>query len=110
MTHCKILIASFALALAALAAPAGGAEAERVNINTADAATLARVLSGVGLKKAEAIVRYRETNGRFDAAADLAKVSGIGEATVANNRERIAIGDDRAQAPPAARGAQGARK
>ena len=37
--------------------------AETVNINTADAETMARVLNGVGLKKAEAIVQHRETHG-----------------------------------------------
>lgn len=75
--------------LATLAA--GGAVADRVNINTADAATLASVLNGVGLRKAEAIVRHRETNGRFDKPEDLAKVKGIGSAIVAKNAHRIVV-------------------
>ena len=73
----------------------------RVNVNTADAATIASVLVGVGLKKAQAIVAYREANGRFDAPADLAKVKGIGAAIVARNAGKIAVseaGEDTAAA------------
>lgn len=94
MTFLRTKLSILALGLAALA-PA--AAAERVNINTADAAAIAATLSGVGMKKAEAIVSYREANGRFDAAADLANVKGIGAATVARNADRIAVssaGDD----------------
>ena len=64
---------------------------ETVNINTADAETIARVLNGVGLAKARAIIEHREQHGRFDAPADLAKVKGIGEATVAKNAARIIV-------------------
>ena len=64
---------------------------EQVNINTADAETIARVLNGVGLKKAEAIVRYRETHGRFDAASDLTRVKGIGPAIVRKNEAKIVV-------------------
>ena len=72
---------------------AAGAQAEdaRVDVNTADAETLARVLDGVGLSKAEAIVQHREEHGRFTDAYDLTQVRGIGDATVARNEERIAI-------------------
>ena len=78
------------LALLLLAAYPAQAE-QRVNINTADAQTIASVLNGVGLKKAEAIVSYREANGRFDAPADLTKVKGIGPGILARNEGRIAI-------------------
>lgn len=76
-----------------LAAGAAHAEEATVDVNTADAETIARVLDGVGLTKAEAIVRYREENGRFTDAYDLTQVRGIGDATVARNEERIAVGD-----------------
>ena len=62
-----------------------------VNVNTADAETIARVLTGVGLKKAQAIVEHRERNGRFDTPADLTKVKGIGESTVQRNADKILI-------------------
>ena len=70
------------------------AEQERVDVNTADAETIARVLVGVGQSKAEAIVAYREENGRFEDLEDLAKVRGIGEATVRRNEDRISLGDE----------------
>ena len=66
---------------------------ETVNINTADAETIARVLNGVGLKKAEAIVQHRETHGRFDSAFDLTAVKGIGESTVKKNADKIVVSE-----------------
>ena len=46
--------------------------AEKVNINTADAATIDRVLLNIGPAKAEAIVAYRKANGAFRSAEQLA--------------------------------------
>lgn len=63
----------------------------KVDINTADAATLALALDGVGLAKAQEIVAYRELNGEFKSIEDLALVKGIGEATIAKNRDRIIV-------------------
>ena len=51
---------------------------ETVNINTADAATLDRVLVNIGPAKAQAIVDYRKTHGAFRSAEQLAMVKGIG--------------------------------
>jgi len=62
-----------------------------VNINTADAATLARELNGVGLKRAQAIIEYREKHGPFKSADELTLVKGIGQAAVSKNREMIRI-------------------
>jgi competence protein ComEA len=86
------LVLSLALAGSALAA-------ERVNINTADAATLDRVLVNVGPSKAEAIVAYRKQNGPFRSAEQLAQVQGIGLKTVERNRELIVIAGAPAAAP-----------
>jgi competence protein ComEA len=63
-----------------------------VDINSADAATLARELQGVGDSRARAIVDYREKNGRFAAAEDLLKVSGIGPQVLQQNRGNIRLG------------------
>jgi competence protein ComEA len=63
----------------------------RVNINTADAATLARVLDGVGDTRAQAIVTYRETYGAFEEANDLTEVRGIGTRVLEQNRDRIEV-------------------
>ncbi len=65
--------------------------AAAVNINTADAATLAERLNGVGLKKAQAIVSFREQNGPFKSVEDLVNVTGIGEATLEKNKGLISI-------------------
>lgn len=65
-------------------------EAETININTADVATLAS-LNGIGEAKAQAIITYREENGPFSATEELAKVKGIGVRTVEKNAERLAV-------------------
>jgi len=60
-----------------------------VSINQADAEQLASVLKGVGLKKAESIVRYREQNGPFTQIEQLQEVPGIGPALFEMNRARL---------------------
>lgn len=70
--------------------PSSSKEA-RVNINTADARELSERLKGVGEKKAEAIVDYREANGDFRSLSQLEKVKGIGPAIVKKNRQLIFI-------------------
>src|SRR5262245_1648564 len=62
-----------------------------VNINTADAKTLAKELDGVGPAKAQAIVEYREKNGAFKSADDLLKVEGIGSKVLEQNRVNIRV-------------------
>lgn len=75
---------------AAVSATAVADEAA-VNINTADAQTLADSLVGVGLSRAQAIIAHREANGPFGSAEDLANVKGIGPSLVEKNRERIKV-------------------
>jgi competence protein ComEA len=62
-----------------------------VNINTADAETLAAELDGIGLSKAQAIVQYRTTNGPFQSADELVEVKGIGTRTVEMNQDNILV-------------------
>ena len=64
-----------------------------VNINTANANTLAAALDGVGAQRAKAIVEYREAHGPFRTVDDLAQVKGIGERVVAENRARLKVTD-----------------
>lgn len=82
--------------------------AEKVNINSADAATIDRVLLNVGPAKAEAIVAHRKANGPFKSAEQLALVKGIGLKTVEKNRDRIVVGGATAVRKPAASGRAGA--
>lgn len=91
-----------ALSLSLLLAGAAAAS-EKVNINTADAATLDRVLHNVGAAKAEAIVAHRKANGPFQSPEQLAEVKGIGLRTVEQNRDRIVV-----SAPRTAKPAEGA--
>lgn len=67
------------------------AAVEQVNINTASAAEIQKALIGIGAKKAEAIVQYREKHGAFTAAEQLMEVQGIGKATFEKNKDRIAF-------------------
>ena len=67
------------------------ANAGEININSADAPTLAKELVGVGKSRAEAIVAYRETNGPFKSIDDLTQVDGIGNRTVETNRTKIVL-------------------
>lgn len=62
-----------------------------VNINTADAETLAAELDGIGLARAEAIVQDRQSNGPFDQPEDLSRVKGIGQWIIDQNRANIRV-------------------
>lgn len=64
-----------------------------VNVNTADAATLAKSLDGVGMSKAKAIVAYRKAHGPFKNASQLARVKGIGSKTIEHNQSAIKLAD-----------------
>lgn len=75
------------LPLLALAGP--------VNVNTADAETIAAELKGVGLSKAKAIVEYRKKHGPFRSVDDLTLVKGIGERTLTINKDDIQVTTDK---------------
>ena len=64
-----------------------------VNLNTADAATIARELNGVGTARAEAIVEYRRTYGKFESADELLNVTGIGKHILETNRQNIRLSE-----------------
>ena len=70
---------------------AAASQTQSVNINTADAETLAHNLSGVGKSRAKEIVRYREAYGPFFSVDDLLEVRGVGKSIVEKNRDRITL-------------------
>ncbi|MCD1124494.1 helix-hairpin-helix domain-containing protein [Jinshanibacter sp. LJY008] len=63
----------------------------QVNINQATAEQLAEVMLGIGLKKAQSIVSYREQHGPFVSIERLQDVPGIGAATVERNLTRLQL-------------------
>jgi competence protein ComEA len=69
--------------MAALAGP--------VDLNSADAATLARELDGIGPARAKAIVEYRERNGKFRSADELLNVKGIGPQVLEENKGNLQV-------------------
>jgi len=63
-----------------------------VNINTADAGTLAASIQGVGEKRAQAIVEYRNEYGLFTSVDGLTRVKGIGASIIDKNRDNLTVG------------------
>ncbi len=80
-----LLATGLLLAVNAYAAP--------VDVNKADAATIAANIKGVGMKKAEAIVAYRDQHGPFKSLQELTKVKGIGDKILEKNRESIVVAE-----------------
>ncbi len=75
------LLASFAL------------HASPVNVNGADARTIAKALNGIGKVKSAAIIQYREEHGDFKTADDLMNVKGVSYRIVEKNRVDILLSD-----------------
>ena len=97
--------------LAAMVLLAPVVHAEPVNINTADAAALAKALSGIGPAKAKAIVSYRDKNGPFKTVDQLTMVEGISQKLIEKNRADIKLGAEKpgpAAPAPAAKPAKSA--
>ncbi|WP_034550577.1 helix-hairpin-helix domain-containing protein [Carnobacterium funditum] len=68
-------------------------ETGKVNLNTADITQL-QTLSGIGGKKAERILQYRQEHGSFKAVEELKEVSGIGDKTFEALADFISVGKD----------------
>jgi competence protein ComEA len=65
--------------------------ADAVNINTADARTIAKELKGIGVARAQAIVAYRNEHGPFKSPDDLGLVKGIAQKVIDQNRANIKL-------------------
>ncbi len=74
--------------------PASNKSGNKININTADEATLA-ALPGIGKKGATAVIEYRTKNGPFQTVDDLKNVPGISDLTVERLGERrLSVGEE----------------
>jgi len=85
MKMIKVIFMGLALLLSA------SVYAGQVDINKADAETLSSQLTGIGAKKAQAIVDYRKANGNFKSIEELSRVKGISDKTIEKNRDRIVV-------------------
>ncbi|WP_171253304.1 ComEA family DNA-binding protein, partial [Acinetobacter baumannii] len=65
-------------------------EATKINLNTATAEQL-QTIPGIGPRKAEAIIQYREENGPFKTVEGLTNIAGIGAKTVEKMRDKIFV-------------------
>ena len=69
----------------------GAVWAGEVNINSADVLALSTELTGIGDKKAQAIVDYRKQNGPFTSVEDLQNVKGISSIIIEKNIDNIIL-------------------
>ena len=60
-----------------------------INLNTATVAILAHSFKGIGQKRAEAVIAYRDRHGPFKSVSDLANVKGIGHAFIVRNHSAL---------------------
>ena len=79
-----VLLSLFVVSFPALAVtppliPPTEQKVVKINLNKADAQTLAQSCKGIGIKRAESIVKYRETHGSFKSVEELTEVRGIGK-------------------------------
>ncbi|WP_207802602.1 ComEA family DNA-binding protein [Motiliproteus coralliicola] len=73
--------------LLALSLPASAA----LDLNSATAEQLAEQLQGIGMAKAQEIVRYRQDNGPFASVEQLVEVKGIGTVLLEKNRQHLTV-------------------
>lgn len=64
--------------------------ADKISLNQAGIEQLQQ-LNGIGQKKAEAIIEYRQKNGKFKTIEDIQQVKGIGPALFAKNKDKLAL-------------------
>ena len=85
-----ISLPSYAEELAQQKSTPQAQQVQAVDINHANVDELAS-LNQIGVKKAQAIIEFREANGPFKTLEDLTQVKGIGRSTIEKNRSRLLV-------------------
>jgi len=67
---------------------------ESVNINTANKEMLMSI-KGVGERRAEAIIEYRDKHGPFTTIDQLAEIRGIAQSLIDANRDTLVVKDNK---------------
>ncbi len=65
--------------------PAPQLSTHKINLNKAESQDIAHVINGIGEKRAQAIVKYRQVHGSFKAIDELSNVPGLGGNFVKNH-------------------------
>ncbi len=73
-------------------AKTASAQQQKVDLNSASADEIAKTLSGVGPRKAQAMVKYRNEVGPFRSMDEVLEVKGFGPSILARNKGRIQLG------------------
>lgn len=61
----------------------------KIDLNHADLSTLTGSFKGIGKKRAEAIIAYRDSHKGFKSYEELAEVKGFGQRFIDNNRDKL---------------------
>lgn len=85
----KHIVAGLVLLLSGLSVQVNAGEV--IDINSASAEAIEQ-LDGIGLVKAQKIVKYREEHGSFRSIDELLEVSGIGKKILAKIRGQVILG------------------
>jgi len=88
---CALIFLSPAHASPKKVSTAKAAAVQTVNVNSAAPKTIAKNLKGIGLKKANAIVVYREQFGAFNSLKDLMQVNGINKGIIDKIKGKISF-------------------
>lgn len=86
-----LMVFCLSLGMATLSKAEPPVEPSPVNVNQADALDIAANLKGIGLKRAQSIVAWREEHGEFASVDELVEVKGVGEVTLEKNRHLILL-------------------
>ena len=69
--------------------PAAQTVSTKINLNKADLSTLTGSFKGIGKKRAQAIITYRDSHHGFKSIEELADIKGFGQHFMDINREKL---------------------